>query len=50
VEGLRAHGVVYREIPGANAVSPIIMSRRLQDESPTTTLLCSLARELFRGE
>jgi LysR family transcriptional regulator, benzoate and cis,cis-muconate-responsive activator of ben and cat genes len=49
VEGLRAHGVVYRTIPAAHAVSPIIMSRRLQDESPATTLLCSLARELFRG-
>jgi DNA-binding transcriptional LysR family regulator len=49
VEGLRAHGVVYRPIPAAHVVSPIIMSRRLQDESPATTLMCSLARELFRG-
>jgi hypothetical protein len=48
VEGLRAHGVVYRPVPAANIASPIIMSRRLQDESPTTTLLCSLARELFK--
>ena len=48
VEGLRAHGVVYRPIPDANVSSPIIMSRRLQDESPTTLLLCSLARDLFR--
>jgi DNA-binding transcriptional LysR family regulator len=50
VEGLRAHGVVYRPIPAAHVVSPIIMSRRLQDESPATTLMCSLARQLFRGE
>ncbi|HXZ09166.1 MAG TPA: LysR family transcriptional regulator [Paraburkholderia sp.] len=49
VEGLRAHGVEYRSIPDANVSSPIIMSRRLQDESPTTTLLCSLARDLFRA-
>jgi DNA-binding transcriptional LysR family regulator len=49
VEGLRAHGVVYRPIPAAHVVSPIIMSRRLQDESAATTLMCSLARELFRG-
>jgi LysR family transcriptional regulator, benzoate and cis,cis-muconate-responsive activator of ben and cat genes len=48
VEGLRAHGVVYREIPDARVSSPIIMSRRLQDESPTTALLCQLARDLFR--
>jgi hypothetical protein len=48
VEGLRAHGVVYRPIPAANIASPIIMSRRLQDESPTTTLLCSIARDLFK--
>ncbi|MEA3083578.1 MAG: LysR family transcriptional regulator, benzoate and cis,cis-muconate-responsive activator of ben [Paraburkholderia sp.] len=48
VEGLRAHGVVYRPVPTANIASPIIMSRRLQDESPATTLLCSLARELFK--
>jgi hypothetical protein len=41
--------VVYRPIPAAHVVSPIIMSRRLQDESPATTLMCSLARELFRG-
>jgi hypothetical protein len=48
VEGLRAHGVVYRPVREANVSSPIIMSRRLQDESPTTTLFCSLARDLFR--
>jgi DNA-binding transcriptional LysR family regulator len=48
VEGLRAHGVVYRPVRDANVSSPIIMSRRLQDESPTTTLFCSLARDLFR--
>ncbi|TDN70070.1 LysR family transcriptional regulator [Paraburkholderia sp. BL10I2N1] len=48
VEGLRAHGVVYRPVLDANVSSPIIMSRRLQDESPTTTLFCSLARDLFR--
>jgi hypothetical protein len=39
---------VYRPVPAANIASPIIMSRRLQDESPATTLLCSLARELFK--
>jgi hypothetical protein len=48
VEGLRAHGVVYRQIPSASAASPIIMSRRLQDESPATMLMCSLARQLFK--
>jgi DNA-binding transcriptional LysR family regulator len=47
VESLRVRGVVYGIIPAGNASSPIIMSRRLQDESPATTLLCSLARDLF---
>ena len=49
VEGLRAHGVVYRPVRDANVSSPIIMSRRMQDHSPTTELFCSIARELFRG-
>jgi LysR family transcriptional regulator, benzoate and cis,cis-muconate-responsive activator of ben and cat genes len=48
VQGLRAHGVAYRPIPAAKIASPIIMSRRLQDESPTTALVCSIARERFK--
>ncbi len=50
VESLRVRGVVYRAIPDVNVSSPIIMSRRLQDESAATILLCGLARELFRQE
>jgi DNA-binding transcriptional LysR family regulator len=50
VESLRVRGVVYRAIPDVNVSSPIIMSRRLQDESAATTLLCGLARTLFKQE
>lgn len=48
VRGLRARGVTYRSLDDAQVSSPIIMSRRLQDQSPTTELFCSIARELFR--
>lgn len=48
VEGLRARGVVYRRLSDKNVFSPIVMSRRLHDEGPTTELFCSLARTLFR--
>lgn len=50
VDGLRVHGVVYRRLTEAHASSPIIMSRREQDEGETTALFCSLARTLFRAE
>jgi len=48
VDGLRVHGVVYRHLPEPSPTSPIIMSRRLQDEGQTTFLFCSIARDLFR--
>ncbi|WP_109480705.1 LysR family transcriptional regulator [Paraburkholderia sp. C35] len=48
VRGLRARGVVYRSIEATKVSSPIIMSRRLQDQSPTTDLFCSIARDLFK--
>jgi DNA-binding transcriptional LysR family regulator len=48
VRGLRARGVTYRSLDDAQVSSPIIMSRRLQDHSPTTDLFCSIARDLFR--
>ena len=48
VRGLRARGVTYRSIEEASVSSPIIMSRRLQDQSSTTDLFCSIARDLFR--
>jgi LysR family transcriptional regulator, benzoate and cis,cis-muconate-responsive activator of ben and cat genes len=48
VRGLRARGVMYRSLDDAQVSSPIIMSRRLQDQSPTTELFCSIARDLFR--
>ncbi|SEI66530.1 LysR family transcriptional regulator [Paraburkholderia diazotrophica] len=48
VRGLRARGVTYRSLDDAQVSSPIIMSRRLQDQSPTTDLFCSIARDLFR--
>jgi DNA-binding transcriptional LysR family regulator len=47
IEGLRVHGVVYRHLAGANAVSPIIMSRRLLDDGQSTALFCSIARDWF---
>ena len=47
IEGLRVHGVVYRRLSGANAVSPIIMSRRLHDDGQSTALFCSIARDRF---
>lgn len=48
VRGLRARGVTYRSIEETNVSSPIIMSRRLQDQSATTDLFCSIARDLFK--
>ncbi|KQR77173.1 LysR family transcriptional regulator [Burkholderia sp. Leaf177] len=48
VDGLRAHGVVYRAI-AEHSTSPIIMSRRSEDSSPATTLLCALARQSFHA-
>jgi DNA-binding transcriptional LysR family regulator len=48
VRGLRARGVTYRSIDETKVSSPIIMSRRLQDQSPTTDLFCSIARDLFK--
>jgi DNA-binding transcriptional LysR family regulator len=48
VRGLRARGVTYRSLDHSQVSSPIIMSRRLQDQSPTTDLFCSIARELFK--
>ncbi|TCG07818.1 LysR family transcriptional regulator [Paraburkholderia steynii] len=48
VRGLRARGVTYRSIEETNVSSPIIMSRRLQDQSATTELFCSIARDLFK--
>lgn len=48
VDGLRAHGVAYRRV-AEHLTSPIIMSRRSEDRSTATTLLCSLARETFQA-
>ncbi|MDR6386391.1 LysR family transcriptional regulator [Paraburkholderia caribensis] len=48
VRGLRARGVTYRSIQETNVSSPIIMSRRLQDQCATTDLFCSIARDLFK--
>jgi LysR family transcriptional regulator, benzoate and cis,cis-muconate-responsive activator of ben and cat genes len=50
VDGLRVHGVAYRRLAETHASSPIIMSRREQDEGETTALFCALARKLFRVE
>ncbi|AME28393.1 MULTISPECIES: LysR family transcriptional regulator [Burkholderiaceae] len=47
VDGLRAHGVAYRYVV-ERLSSPIIMSRRNDDKSQATTLLCSLARASFQ--
>lgn len=49
VEGVRVKGVAYRRLPEPVANSPIILSRRLHDESRATALFCSLARELMAG-
>ncbi|WP_063534208.1 LysR family transcriptional regulator [Burkholderia sp. MSMB1589WGS] len=49
VEGVRVKGVVYRRLPEPVATSPIILSRRLHDESRATGLFCALARELMAG-
>ncbi|NOK48464.1 LysR family transcriptional regulator [Burkholderia thailandensis] len=49
VEGVRVKGVVYRRLPEPVATSPIILSRRVHDESRATTLFCSPARELMTG-
>ncbi|MGU7783051.1 LysR family transcriptional regulator [Burkholderia sp. PU8-34] len=47
VEGVRVRGVVYRRLPEPVATSPIIMSRRLHDESPATAAFCAIAREMI---
>jgi LysR family transcriptional regulator, benzoate and cis,cis-muconate-responsive activator of ben and cat genes len=47
VDGLRARGVVYRPLADAHVSSPIIMSRRVQDQSETTALFCEIARKFF---
>jgi hypothetical protein len=39
---------MHAPVRDANVSSPIVMSRRLQVESPTTTLFCPLARDRFR--
>ncbi|ONC19774.1 LysR family transcriptional regulator [Burkholderia pseudomallei] len=49
VEGVRVKGVAYRRLPEPVATSPIILSRRLHDESRATALFCSLARGLMAG-
>ncbi len=49
VEGVRVKGVAYRRLPEPVATSPIILSRRLPDESRAPALFCSLARELMAG-
>lgn len=49
VEGVRVKGVAYRRLPEPVATSPIILSRRLHDESRATALFCSLTRELMAG-
>ncbi|MGU7772791.1 LysR family transcriptional regulator [Burkholderia sp. MR1-5-21] len=47
VEGVRVRGVVYRRLPEPVATSPIIMSRRLHDESPATAAFCAIARAMI---
>ncbi|AOJ65265.1 LysR family transcriptional regulator [Burkholderia ubonensis] len=47
VEGVRVKGVVYRRLPEPVATSPIIMSRRVHDESPATAAFCAIAREMI---
>jgi DNA-binding transcriptional LysR family regulator len=49
VDGLRPNGVVYRRLADATPVSPIIMSRRVDDTSPNGALLCAIARTLFKS-
>ncbi len=49
VEGVRVKGVAYRRLPEPVATSPLILRRRLHDESRATALFCSLARELMAG-
>ncbi|KWE58708.1 LysR family transcriptional regulator [Burkholderia ubonensis] len=47
VEGVRVKGVVYRRLPEPVATSPIIMSRRVHDESPATVAFCAIARTMI---
>ncbi|WP_321869045.1 LysR family transcriptional regulator [Burkholderia ubonensis] len=47
VEGVRVKGVVYRHLPEPVATSPIIMSRRVHDESPATAAFCAIARTMI---
>ncbi|KWN12928.1 LysR family transcriptional regulator [Burkholderia ubonensis] len=47
VEGVRVKGVVYRRLPEPVATSPIIMSRRVHDESSATAAFCAIARTMI---
>ena len=50
VERFRRENVFYRTLDEGNAVSPIIMSTRKDDESPEIALLIKLVREIYRKE
>lgn len=45
---MRPDEVIYRPVLEANAVSPIIMSTRLQDQSADIALLRSLIADIYR--
>lgn len=45
---MRPDEVIYRPVQEANAVSPIIMSTRLQDQSADIALLRSLLADIYR--
>jgi hypothetical protein len=48
VAGLRTRDVVYRPLDNPNVMSPIIMSRRIRDQSIVNERFCCVARDLFR--
>ncbi|HTJ95653.1 MAG TPA: LysR family transcriptional regulator [Pararobbsia sp.] len=50
VQRLRRDDVVYRSLTDGHVVSPIIMSTRMHDTSPESTMLTAFARETFESD
>jgi LysR family transcriptional regulator, benzoate and cis,cis-muconate-responsive activator of ben and cat genes len=50
IQRLRRDDVVYRPLTDNHVISPIIMSTRMHDASPESSLLTTFARETFEAE
>jgi len=50
VQRLRRDEVVYRQLDETSIVSPIIMSTRLEDDTPELVLLIKLAQQIYADQ